>query len=350
MDAPVDLYELLQVHPKADPQIIQKAYHTLMQRHHPDQGGSEEQAKRIVAAYEVLIDPDRRLAYDRLRLTALKQRIARPRPTENSAISCQQLAPDGILVADERGHRIVMLSVAGDIKVEIGGSSGHGLRVKSPRFAAFAGGPNVLLVDHERVVELDSDLHTVWQAPDPLKEPVHAERTHEGTTLITDLAARTVYEYDAEGELIWTIANLQSPQSATRLDNGNTLIADTDRLIEMSPQGKVAWSIPAIGLRALWQRGDRPFRSAVFAQRLANGHTLVTDVDAVLEVTRQGQVAWRFDQLKEVELRRAYRLDNGQTLIDYAHLVKKGINQEILLLDAQNRTVWRHYYSQHRFL
>lgn len=63
-----DYYEILQVHPKASPLMIKKAYRTLMiAGGHPDHGGSKGNAQLLTEAYETLNDPDRRLAYDRSR-------------------------------------------------------------------------------------------------------------------------------------------------------------------------------------------------------------------------------------------------------------------------------------------
>jgi curved DNA-binding protein CbpA len=65
----IDYYEILQVHPRASPEIVKKAYRTLMgeMRAHPDLGGDVERAKLINEAYRVLGDPDLRRAYDRAR-------------------------------------------------------------------------------------------------------------------------------------------------------------------------------------------------------------------------------------------------------------------------------------------
>lgn len=62
----VDYYEILQVHPRASQEMINKAYRTLMgeMRGHPDLGGDEERAKLINEAHMVLADPDLRRAYD----------------------------------------------------------------------------------------------------------------------------------------------------------------------------------------------------------------------------------------------------------------------------------------------
>jgi hypothetical protein len=62
------LYQVLQVDPSADPEIIDVAYRRLAMRHHPDRGGGVEAEQRMQvlnAARDVLRDPARRAAYDR---------------------------------------------------------------------------------------------------------------------------------------------------------------------------------------------------------------------------------------------------------------------------------------------
>ena len=65
----IDYYEILQVHPRASPEMVKKAYRTLMGEMgaHPDLGGDEEQAKLINEAYTVLADAELRRAYDNAR-------------------------------------------------------------------------------------------------------------------------------------------------------------------------------------------------------------------------------------------------------------------------------------------
>lgn len=67
----VDYYEILQVSPKADPEVVEKAYKALIFKHHPDRGGDEETAKRITGAYYVLSNAERRAAYDRERMSRM---------------------------------------------------------------------------------------------------------------------------------------------------------------------------------------------------------------------------------------------------------------------------------------
>lgn len=62
----VDYYDLLQVSPKAHPEVIRSAYRTIMSKleSHPDKGGDEERAKLINEAYEVLMNDEKRSLYD----------------------------------------------------------------------------------------------------------------------------------------------------------------------------------------------------------------------------------------------------------------------------------------------
>jgi curved DNA-binding protein CbpA len=61
-------YDVLQVSPKADAQVIRAAYRSLMQRYHPDKNPLDAQAAHLSAsitqAYELLSDPQRKAALD----------------------------------------------------------------------------------------------------------------------------------------------------------------------------------------------------------------------------------------------------------------------------------------------
>jgi curved DNA-binding protein len=60
-------YDILGVQKDASADVIRKAYRKLARKHHPDvnpDGKSEDQFKKVSAAYEVLSDDKRRAAYD----------------------------------------------------------------------------------------------------------------------------------------------------------------------------------------------------------------------------------------------------------------------------------------------
>jgi DnaJ-class molecular chaperone len=59
-----NLYEVLGVSKKADPEEIKKAYRDLSKIHHPDKGGDPEKFKELNNAYEILKDSSKREMYD----------------------------------------------------------------------------------------------------------------------------------------------------------------------------------------------------------------------------------------------------------------------------------------------
>ena len=77
----LDYYEILGVPPKADAGDIKKAYRLLALRWHPDRNPGDpwaaERFLRLGEAYRVLMDPDRRAAYDWLRSQAELDRKVR---------------------------------------------------------------------------------------------------------------------------------------------------------------------------------------------------------------------------------------------------------------------------------
>lgn len=69
----VDLYETLQVHERAIPEVIDRAYRVLVRKYHPDVHPPEkrqwahEKMSRLNVAYDVLSNADRRAEYDAAR-------------------------------------------------------------------------------------------------------------------------------------------------------------------------------------------------------------------------------------------------------------------------------------------
>lgn len=78
MAEPVDFYEVLQLSPNAEDEVIQAAFKRLALKWHPDRRPGDplaaEQMKLLNAAYEVLSDPQKRKKYDaRRKRSALRQ-------------------------------------------------------------------------------------------------------------------------------------------------------------------------------------------------------------------------------------------------------------------------------------
>lgn len=80
MPTPVkDYYRILQVHPDADPEIIEAAYRRLAQKYHPDRDpspGATRRMQELNEAYGILADAKRRRVYD-LSRTSLPIRAVR---------------------------------------------------------------------------------------------------------------------------------------------------------------------------------------------------------------------------------------------------------------------------------
>ena len=142
-----DLYEILQVHPSAHPDVIQAAYRRLAFLYHPDRNPSQEAGemmKRLNLAYETLSDPDRRVAYDRTRGAQQRQRTEtgsrdthgeRPRtsgPTSQSGTATTTTRPETRRVKPLRimaivaGLAVVVAIVAAAVSAAGGRDEGDG--------------------------------------------------------------------------------------------------------------------------------------------------------------------------------------------------------------------------------
>jgi tetratricopeptide (TPR) repeat protein len=106
-------YEILQVTPTAERDVIEAAYRRLAQRYHPDVSSDPDAAvrmKRINIAYQVLRDPRRRSDYDLWLETGRRRRlatVARPAEPTRVAEPGTTAAPNFLLV----GVAIVALAV-----------------------------------------------------------------------------------------------------------------------------------------------------------------------------------------------------------------------------------------------
>lgn len=99
----------------------------------------------------------------------------------------------------------------------------------------------------------------------------HARLTQAGTVLVAHMDMKKVAEYDSSGKQVWSY-EVDSPWSAERLKNGNTLIAtNTKRVLEVDPNGKVVWELKAEDAPGYQIQGFQ------IATRLPSGNTLVNN-------------------------------------------------------------------------
>ena len=88
-EPPVDYYELLQVNEDADPGTIKAAYRRLVREYHPDISGDNRRMRLLNEAYQVLMDPARRAAYDRSRRERTTSTSAPPEDAESVVVTCE---------------------------------------------------------------------------------------------------------------------------------------------------------------------------------------------------------------------------------------------------------------------
>lgn len=160
------------------------------------------------------------------------------------------------------------------------------------------------------VYEITRDGDVVWSYTSddyPGLVPFHATRLANGNTLIVSRVQDTVLEVTPSGGIAWRYGSqdddsqLIDPFTAFRLPDGNTLIADNQacRVIEVTPEGTATWQYGVTGERAS-ENGYAPgyVDWPKWASRLPNGNTLIADDEGhrVLEVSPAGAVVWSYGE------------------------------------------------------
>jgi outer membrane protein assembly factor BamB len=209
-------------------------------------------------------------------------------------------------------NRVILVDASGTIVWQYGadgGRSGRGPNeLNAPVAAVFvpkSGGNDILITDqgNNRVIEVSEQTkQIVWQYPPDSVRPEAKE-------------------------------TLQSPNSAQRLANGHTLIADEggDRVIEVDVAGAITWQYPA-------QMDLTLMNGPAFASRLPDGHTLITDTNnnrvVELDTSTPPNIVWLYStadlnpSVPSPLPTRAVRLASGHTLIT------DQFNQQVIEIDA----------------
>lgn len=175
---------------------------------------------------------------------------------------------------------------------------------------------------NRRIVEVDKDDRIVHEIPltvnhpDPHRDTRMVRKLDNGHYLVCHEGDGAVREYEGTGTVVWSYAldlagRPRSPGhgpeghgtevfGAIRLPSGNTMIAagNGNRVIEVTPDGKIVWSIAhneLPGIRLAW---------VTTLQLLPNGNLVVGNCHAgpenpqLFEVTRDKKVVWTFKDFK----------------------------------------------------
>ena len=197
-----------------------------------------------------------------------------------------------------------------------------------------------------RVLLVDPAGHIVWQygqfgvtgnGPDELSTPVQNTWLPNRHVLITDQGNGRIIEVRvSDKNIVWEYDNLNNPNCAELLENGNILICDENNNQAL----EVTHTMPSTVVNTYTIAGGTLFMGVAFASRLPNGHTLITDSgnNRIVETDEAGHVFFQYFTNNDPKSNprclsptnctgplptRAVRLRNGDTLISdqYNHRV-----------------------------
>jgi hypothetical protein len=238
-----------------------------------------------------------------------------------------RLATRNTLITDYSLNKVVEITPSGRLFWEFNQKKSPDHQLKNPVRATANGLNHILIVDqgHHRVIEVDKDsdirMHygvagQAGIADGQLNTPGDIQRLPNGNLLITDSGNHRILELE-DMRLVWQYGNpenaetggygaepgyLSYPQSAQRLDNGNTLIVDAGnlRVLEISPDKEILWE-HYLNSGPEEYHMDSPFR----ATYLPNGIVYILGENSLIEYSpSQKQVIWGC-QLSEFEKAKA---------------------------------------------
>jgi len=235
----------------------------------------------------------------------LEQRLSRPQ--------FLQVTSHSLVIADTGNNRVIEVSrLDKELLNEIKGPVSR--RLNHPRSAMLLKNGNYLIADqyNQRLVEITPDNQTVWgfKRDELIASPQYAEELPDGSILFCDALLNRVTIIHRSGLVKWFYGNpikgkgqlpgkqdrLFGPGYATRLENGNFLIADTrhHRVLEINPEGKLIWEYYGHA------RSNR--LNPTWLARLENGNTLVSFFNhtRLVELSPKNASVWSYTLGKDV--------------------------------------------------
>ncbi len=173
------------------------------------------------------------------------------------------------------------------------------------------GWPRVIELNLAKEVVWEYDATKTNRAEGDGKVEIHAyQRFANGTTMIVESGPGRILEVGPDKSIIKSLplsVSKPSPHSDTRLvrrlANGHYLVAhEADQCVkEYDADGKVVWDfpVPLFGKTEAGGHGPEAFGGRCFAAtRLENGNTLIATGNghSILEVTPAKEIVWKLDQ------------------------------------------------------
>jgi hypothetical protein len=207
-------------------------------------------------------------------------------------LDVQLLPGDRVLAAEHNANRVTERNRKGEVLWQ--------KDIDSPLVAQRLPNGNTFIATRTTILEVTKDGKEVYSRTRPGGDLImRAQKLRNGdVALVTQLGVTRFVRLDADGKEIKSFG-VDVRTSGGRIDvqpNGHVLIPENgnNRVVEYDSQGKIVWEANV----------EQPIQ----AQRLANGHTLVTsmrpEVGAV-ELDRSGKMVWQYRT--DTRVTRAYR-------------------------------------------
>lgn len=196
---------------------------------------------------------------------------------------------------------------------------------------------SLLLLDPE-----DNSLQTQLQnwGEIALEQPMGMASDHEEGLWLANSGKAQLLHLDPSGNLLESLEFGRLPVSLSALANGHLLVADArmHTVTEITPRGEQIWQY---GTPRRCGRDENQLFAPEWAQRLDNGHTLISDTgnNRILEVDNTGRITWALvsgDALSIPRPAKVIRLNQGNTLIEYSNRFRW------LEVTPEQTVVWRY--------
>jgi outer membrane protein assembly factor BamB len=178
-----------------------------------------------------------------------------------------------------------------------------------------------------KVWEYDRAGRVLWEL-NGLQCPIDAQVLPGNRLLVAELNGHQVTERDRSGKVLWEY-KVNTPIACQRLANGTTFIGTNSHLFTVSPDGKVTWS-HAPG-------GDFFIHSV---QRQANGHYVMVSMGGILrEIDAAGK------EIRSLHLPIAGGWSGVEAVPGGRYLVCNLNQGKVLEVDSTGKTVWEYQHG-----
>ena len=255
-----------------------------------------------------------------------------------------------IVLVERTRNRVIKADRKGMMKFRFGEDAE---KLNHPHQAELLPNNRILIADSDRfrVIEVDlSNSQIVWQfgttdvkgtEKEQLGQVRHAIRLPNGNTLIADV--NRGLEVTPDKEIIWSYRNwevLNASYYIDRTPTGTNLITDWGNhiVIEVNKEGEVVWQYGTTK-KAGKDKGQLMYPEC--AIRLKTGNTLIADTrnNRVIEVTPEGETIFEYigeGIQKLASPTYVKRLDDGHTVIIHS------TNRQILEVDSTGKLLWKY--------